>query len=290
MKFFRHLVLSSMLISSAQTYAANWVDDLLNLTGTSLIFEQNIVQQALQDNQTIPDLNQLLENSHFQAWAGARLWIVYSANGQLQSYQLKEAINNEANQRGLLLSNKLSANDITLLNIAITSYKTNSQPLKTLLQQQQYDGLVLINQKDNIFTWKILTPNQQFLGAISQDGLIYLPHIWAENLGMAWQWPDLNNDFLVRIDNIKLFEQFIQSEQILKTHCSQVRLLSIDGYQVNFACQTNLNYSQLHDKLRQIPVFSAKQSTMAATNLAMPVMMGRQLSQRFLHYQWLNNF
>jgi hypothetical protein len=59
---------------------------------------------------------------------------------------------------------------------------------------------------------------------------------------MAWQWPELGTDFLVRIDNIKLFEQFIQSEQILKTHCSQVRLLSIDGYQVNFACQTNLNY------------------------------------------------
>ena len=290
MKFFRYFILSYLLLSLPCAYAATWADDLLNLTGTSLIFEQSNVQQALQDNNSTPDINQLLENSHFKAWAGARLWIVYSVNGQLQSYTINERLNNEANQRGLLLSNKLLPNDANTLSNAITNYKSNPQLLKALLQQQQYDGLVLINQKDNTLTWKILTANQSYLGAISQDGLMYLPHIWAENLGMAWQWPELNNDFLIRIDNLKLFEQFIQSEQVLKNNCSQVRLLSIDGYQANFACQTNLNYQQLHDKLRLIPLFSTKQTTAAANSLAIPVLMGRQLSQRFLNYQWLNNF
>jgi len=290
MKFFRHFILSTILLNLPCAYAADWIDDILNLTGTSLVFEQAAVQQALLDNSTAPDLNQLLENSHLKAWAGARLWVVYSVNGQLQSYTINERLNNEANQRGLLLSNKLLPNDANSLSNAITNYKSNPQLLKALLQQQQYDGLVLINQKDNTLTWKILTANQSYLGAISQDGLMYLPHIWAENLGMAWQWPELNNDFLIRIDNLKLFEQFIQSEQALKNTCSQVRLLSIDGYQANFACQTNLNYQQLHDKLRLIPLFSIKQTTAAATSLPMPVLMGRQLSQRFLNYQWLNNF
>lgn len=290
MKFFRHLILSYVLLFVPYAYAVDWIDDLLNLTGTSLIFEQNTVQQALLDNNNTPDLNQLLEKSHFQAWAGARLWVIYSANGQLQNYALSDRLTQEANQRGLLLNNKLTASDITALNNALNNYKTNPITLKTLLQQQQYDGLVLINQKDNTLTWKILTANQQFLGTISQDGLIYLPHIWAENLGIAWQWPELNNDFLIRLDNLKLFEHFIQSEQALKNTCSQVRLLSIEGYQANFACQTNLNYQQLHNKLRLIPMFSIKQTTAAANNLPMPILMGRQLSQRFLNYQWLNNF
>lgn len=290
MKFFRHFILSYILLNLPCAYAADWIDDLLNLTGTSLIFEQNSVQQALLDNTSTPDLNQLLATSHFQAWAGARLWIVYSANGQLQSYNLNDKINNEASQRGLMLSNKLSANDLSLLNNALNTYKTTPNLLKNLLQQQQYDGVVLINQKENTLTWKILTATQSYLGAISQDGAMYLPHIWAENLGIAWQWPELGTDFLVRIDNLKLFEHFIQSEKALKNQCSQVRLLSIDGYQANFACQTNLSYSQLHDKLRLIPLFSLKQNAVAASSLPTPVLMGRQLSQRFLNYQWLNNF
>lgn len=290
MKFFRHLILSYVLLCVPYAYAVDWIDDLLNLTGTSLIFEQNSLQQALLDNNNTPDLNQLLENSHFKAWAGARLWIVYSANGQIQAYSISERLSAEANQRGLFLDNKLTTDNAAILNPAINNYKTNPTLLKTLLQQQQFDGLVLINQKDNTITWKILTANQQYLGAISQDGLIYLPHIWAENLGMAWQWPNLGNDFFIRIDNLTGFEQFIQSEQAVKNICSQVRLLSIDGYQANFACQTNLSYPQLHDKLRLMPLFGVKQSTAAANSLTMPILMGRQLSQRFLNYQWLNNF
>lgn len=289
MKFFRHLILSYVLLCVPYAYAVDWIDDLLNLTGTSLIFEQNMVQQALLDNNNTPDLNQLLEKSHFQAWAGARLWLVYSANGQLQQYPLSERLTQEANQRGLFLDNKLTTDNAALLNPAINNYKNNPNQLKTLLQQQQFDGLVLINQKDNTITWKILTANQQYLGTISQDGLNYLAHIWAENLGITWQWPSLGSDFLVRIENIKDFEQFIQSENSLKTVCTQLRLLTIDGYQANFACQSKLSYQQLHDKLRLVPIFKQKQSAVAA-NIPLAVLMGQQLSQRFLNYQWLNNF
>ena len=92
------LILSSFISTS---WAEDWSNELLNLTGTSLIFDEPTVQQKLHQPQR-PDFNELLSSSNFKAWAGTRLWIVQSNQNQIESFELKPYLNTEANHHRLL--------------------------------------------------------------------------------------------------------------------------------------------------------------------------------------------
>ncbi|MBK9185951.1 MAG: hypothetical protein IPM78_06505 [Moraxellaceae bacterium] len=277
------LILSSFISNS---WAEGWSNELLNLTGTSLIFDEATVQQQLHKPQR-PDFNELLSSSNFKAWAGARLWIVQKNQNQIQNYELKPYLNTEANQRGIILFNQLNKTDIPLLTQAINQYQTQPQLLRELLNKQQTDGLVVISSQAQEIQWQIFGASSSVQGKISNEGLIYLPHIWAENLAMSWQWPELNNGILFRIDNISQLEQFIDAENALQTACSQLRILQVVGTQADFACLSTQSYTYLVNQLRLIPQLAHVPFIHQA--LAPNVLIGQQLTQRYLHYQWLTD-
>ena len=104
---------------------------------------------------------------------------------------------------------------------------------------------------------------------------------------MSWQWPELNNGILFRIDNISQLEQFIDAENALQTACSQLRILQVVGTQADFACLSTQSYTYLVNQLRLIPQLAHVPFIHQA--LAPNVLIGQQLTQRYLHYQWLTD-
>jgi len=274
------LCIASTVIN--HSWAADWPNELLNLTGTSIIFDNTDVQKSLQQMQT-PDLNQLLQDSHFKAWAGARLWVVQLSNNQVQFYKLDKTLETNAQQRGIMLTNQLDNAQLPLLQQAISQYASDTSLLNNLLKQQQSDALLTISPQAQFSQWKILSSEYQLSGTVKKEALDYLAHIWAENLGMIWQWPELKTGILLRIDNISHFEQFIQAENALKTACPQLKLLQINGYQVDFHCITTASYPQLVDKLRLVPQLLAQP---LATGISANVLIGQQLAQRYAYYYW----
>ncbi len=277
------LMLSSFVSSS---WAEDWSNELLNLTGTSLIFDEVTVQQQLHKPQS-PDFNELLGASHFKAWAGARLWIVQSNQNQIQNYELKAYLNTEANQRGIILFNQLNKSDIPLLTQAINQYQSQPQLLQELLNKQQTDALVVVSSQANEIQWRIFSSDTNIKGKISVDGLVYLPHIWAEHLAMSWQWPELKNGILFRINNVSQLEQFIDVENALQTACSQLKVLHVVGTQANFACLGTQSYTHIANQLRLIPQLA--HVPFLHPELAPNVLIGQKLAQRYLHYQWLTD-
>lgn len=274
------LCIASTVIN--HSWAIEWPNELLNLTGTSIIFDNTDVQKSLRQVQT-PDLNQLLQDSHFKAWAGARLWVVQHTNNQVQYYKLDKNLENQAQQRGIMLTNQLDNAQLPLLQQAINQYASDASLLNNLLKQQQSDAVLIISPQAQIIQWKILNAEYQLNGTIKKEAFDYLAHILAENLGMVWQWPELTTGILLRIDNVRNFEQFIEAEAAIKNICPQLKLLQINGYQVDFSCTTTASYPQLVDKLRLVPQLLAQP---LATGISANVLMGQQLAQRYAYYQW----
>jgi hypothetical protein len=146
---------------------------------------------------------------------------------------------------------------------------------------------VVISSQAQEIQWQIFSADSNVKGKISAEGLVYLPHIWAENLAMSWQWPELKNGILFRIDNASQLEQFIDVENALQTACSQLRILQVVGTQANFACLSTQSYTHIANQLRLIPQLA--HVPFLHQELAPNVLIGQQLAQRYLHYQWLTD-
>lgn len=267
----------------AKSWAADWPNELLNLTGTSLVFDDATVQKQLSQTQT-PDLNQLLTKSHYKAWAGARLWIVQFSEHQIKPYDVPASVTEQANQRGIILSNQLNTIDIPLLTQAIAQYQQNPQALSALLNKQHSDALLVISTQATKTHWQVFGTSFSANGTIDSEGLTYLPHIWAENLGMIWQWPELDDGILLRIENITQLEEFVAAENALQNACPQLKLLQILGTRADFACLKAPSYQHIVNQLRLTQPLVAR--PFAAQNLSAQVLIGQELTRRYLRYQW----
>jgi hypothetical protein len=270
----------------AKSWAADWPNELLNLTGTSLVFDDATVQKQLSQTQT-PDLNQLLTKSHYKAWAGARLWIVQFSEHQIKSYDVPATVTEQANQRGIILDNQLNNTDIPLLSQAIAQYQQNPQALNALLNKQHSDALLVISTQTPKTHWQIFGTSFHLNGTIDTEGLTYLPHIWAENLGMMWQWPELDDGILLRIENITQLEEFVAAENALQNACPQLKLLQTLGTQADFACLQASSYQYITNQLRLSPALVAR--PFSAQNLSAEVLIGQELTRRYLRYSWQND-
>lgn len=267
---------------TTKAWATDWPNELLNLTGTSVILDEASIQPLLKQS-TAPDLNQLLQLAHYKAWAGARLWVVQFSQHTIKPYPISSIINTQANQRGILLNNSVQANDIPLILEIIRQSPQATNHLQTLLKQQQSDALLVISPQAELIYWHIFSPEFSTAGHIPTQGSAYLPHIWAENLGLLWQWPELKTGILIRLDNIASLTQFIEAETALKTVCSSLKTLQIVGTQTNFIC-TGVSYPSLQTQLALIPQLTPL--PFAYQQLPSQIMIGQALSQRYLHYQW----
>lgn len=277
----RVAILTAMLVSPLLHADSQWSDDLLGLAGTSVVFDTPAVQQALQNNQT-PDLGQILQQADMKPWAGARIWLVQQIGNTLQPFSVSQIMLNEANHRGLMLNTALSQDGKAQLLQVLSQPKINWDELRKLLASQQSDALLVLNNKNNLYFWQMLSPPQRTSGTISQDAGKYLPHIWSENLAMAWQWPELGPDILIRISGISSLNQFKAAETALESACTTVRTLHVSPDTVDFACRSANNL--IPDKLNLIPQLVAK--PMISKDLSTETLMGRQLAQRFASYQW----
>ncbi|MCB1659732.1 MAG: hypothetical protein H6997_10515 [Moraxellaceae bacterium] len=269
-----------------KSWADNWANELVNLTGTSIILDEAGVQDSLKQAPS-PDLNQLLELSNYKAWAGSRLWVVQFNQHQIQPYRVSTDLQTQANQRGIILLDTLKTTTIPLLTTAISQYQQAPQQLNELLNQQQSDGLLLISTQNQRIYWQIFSPHFKISGDISQEGTDYLPHIWAEHLGMIWQWPELDEGILIRVENISSLQQFIDAENTLQNACPKLQVLQVIGTQTNFACLGKPSYQQLVTQLKLSPQLSL--IPFAHPQLSPAVLIGQELSQRYLHYQWHND-
>lgn len=269
------------LASPALKADNQWSEDLLGLAGTSVIFDEALVQNALLNNQT-PDLEQILAQAGLKPWAGARLWLMQLVDNKPQPYAVSQALTDQANHRGLILDNTLNADSQAQLQQLFGQGQINWDDLHKLLASQHNDALLLLSQKNNLIFWQLFSPPQRLTGTISQDAAKFLPHIWSENLAMAWQWPELKQDILLRIDGITNLGQFKQAEQALKTACAPLRLLRVHATRTDFACHSANNL--IPDKLNLIPQLVAKPAS--SKNLSTETLMGRQLAQRYAAYQW----
>lgn len=272
-----------MLLAATFSCCANdWSDELLGLTGTSIVFDNADVQQALQTEQTRPDLEQLLQKTGMKPWAGARIWVVQLADNKIQPFSAPPQFVSEANHRGLLLNTTLNDGDkITLANM-LTQPKISWDNLQKLLISQNSDALVLINSKNNVHFWQLFSPPQRFTGSLASEGFDYLPHIWSENLAMSWQWPELKQQILVRIDGISQLKDFKAAEKALESACLSVQALRVSANSVDFACRSSNQF--IPDKLSLVPQLVAKPIVSKGVDAA--TMMGRQLAQRYVIYQW----
>lgn len=282
MTLVRHTVMLAAVLASTQLHAdSQWSDDLLGLAGTSVVFDTPAVQQALHNGQT-PDLGNILQQAGMKPWAGARIWLVQLSNNVLQPFAVSQIMLNEASHRGLILNTDLTPDSRTLLQQVLSQAKINWNELSKLLTSQKSDALLVLSNKNNLYFWQMLSPPQRTSGTISQDGGKYLPHIWSENLAMAWQWPELGQDILIRIDGIRALNQFKAAETALASACTAVRVLHISPDSADFACRSTNNL--IPDKLSLIPQLVAK--SISSKDLSTEALMGRQLAQRFASYQW----
>jgi hypothetical protein len=174
-----------------------------------------------------------------------------------------------------------------VLTQAINQYQSQPQLLQELLNKQQTDALVVVSSQANEIQWRIFSTDTNIKGKINADGLVYLPHIWAEHLAMSWQWPELKNGILFRINNVSQLEQFIDVENALQTACSQLKVLHVVGTQANFACLSTQSYTHIANQLRLIPQLA--HVPFLHPELAPNVLIGQKLAQRYLHYQWLTD-
>jgi hypothetical protein len=114
------------------------------------------------------------------------------------------------------------------------------------------------------------------------DELKYLPHIWSENLALAYQWPELKNNILIHINGIKNLTQFKAAESTLKSGCTALQVLQVLPQSVYFSCKSANNL--IPEKFKLTPQLVAR--PLLSIGLDENVLMGQQLAQRYMSYQW----
>lgn len=267
--------------SAISCYANGWSEDFLSLTGTAVAFDSAIVQNTLL-NEKSPDLGQLLQKTGMKPWAGARIWLVQSIDNKILAFPSNKTLETEANRRGLLINSTISEADKIPLQQALAQPKTNA--LKSLLSAQRSDVLVVLSKNNNNYnySWQLNTPSQRFVGTMAMDGLKYLPHIWSENLALAYQWPELKNNILIHINGIKNLTQFKAAESTLKTGCIALQVLQVLPQSADFSCKSANNL--IPEKFKLTPQLVAQ--PLPSLGLDENVLMGQQLAQRYMSYQW----
>lgn len=274
------LSLAGMLsLSAISCYANDWSEDFLGLTGTSVVFSSPIVQNALTNSQ-VPDLGQLLQKTGMKPWAGARIWLVQSIDNKIQAFPSNKILETQANRRGLLINTTLNEADKIPLQQILAQPKTGE--LNKLLITQRSDALAVITTNNGNYAWQLIFPPQRYVGIVPAASLKYLPHIWSENLGMAYQWPSLKKNILIQIDGLRNINQFKAAETVLKTACTSVQALEVQGQNSFFSCQSANN--TIPEKLKQIPQLVTQPS--ANMGLDESVLIGQQLAQRYIAFQW----
>ncbi|PTQ89293.1 hypothetical protein [Agitococcus lubricus] len=277
-------VLNVVCMLHVHTSHANeqqWSEDLLNLAGTTIIFEQAPVQQALVQQQT-PNLGQMIQQSDFREWAGARLWLISLQDNKIQAFTQNATLNEEAGSRGLSLNYDFPNDNNNAAQQFFNQGRINFGDLKAQLAKQHADAVVFIQEKNNLIFWQLYTEKERMSGTVNQDALPYLPHIWSEHLAMAWQWPELKQDILLRIDNIRRYSQLRAAEQAIANACRSSRLLKVTPNRAEFACKSANNL--IPEKLNLVPQLVLQPAS--TKNLSTNALMGRQLAQRFALYQW----
>ena len=265
--------------SALSCYANGWSEDFLGLTGTTIAFDSPIIQNALINDKS-PDLGVLLQKTGLKPWAGARIWLVQSIDNKVQAFPNNTLLKNEANRRGLSLNTTLNDADKIPLQQALEQPKTNA--LKNLLAIQHSDALVVLTNKNNNYSWQLVSPPQQYIGTMTTEGLKYLPHIWSENLAMSYQWPELKKNILVRINGIRGLAQFKTAEAVLKTGCSSLQVLHVSAQNAYFSCQSSNN--TIPEKFKLTPQLVPQ--PLLSLGLDDTALMGQQLAQRYIAYQW----
>lgn len=274
------LVFAAMGVHAAPP---SWAEDLLGMTGTVSVFDTPAVRSALLAGDNPKNLEQLTLAAGYRLWPGARLWLLEpGADQKLVPVTADAAFRQELDRRGLMAENPAPTNAaISLFQSAWRTAATDRKPLTKLLTESHVDGVVILT-RSNPLRWQLVLPDFNLTGSLDSSGRNYLPHVWAENLALQWQWPGLKQASLVEIQGIDGFSAFKLAETALGTVCQSVRLLRVQGETVSFACQSGAT-AAIPEKTGNLPLTL---QPFADHGLDDMILMGRQLSGRTGIYRW----
>jgi len=271
-----------LLLAAASACAAPplWAEDLLGLTGTATVFDAQSVRQAMSATDVQPDLELLAQSAGYRPWPGARLWLLEQTAAQkLTIYKADAAFRREMDRRGLIIETRVpEAWTATLPDLLRAK---DRKPLARFLSENQLDGVLILTPGTGL-RWQLALRDFTLTGALDSAGRLFLPHVWAENLALQWQWPALGQAALVEVTGINGFTAFKTAETALGTVCQSVRLLRIKGPDVAFACQAGAS-ARVPEKTGSLPLSPLP---LADHGLDDMVLMGRQLSARSGVWLW----
>lgn len=266
----------------AQAASPPWAEDLLGMTGTVTVFDTPAVKAALASSEPPRNLEQLALAAGYRLWPGARLWLLETAAEQKPvAVKPDTSLRQELDRRGLMVEQALTDNDIAAFQASLRTAATDRKPLMQLLSKLRIDGVVLMS-RSNPMRWQLVLPDFTLTGSLDSSGRLYLPHIWAENMALQWQWPGLKQSALVEVQGIDGFATFKLAETALGTVCQSVRLLRIQGEAVSFACHSG-SAATVPEKTGNLPLVM---QPFADHGLDDMILMGRQLSGRTGLYRW----
>jgi hypothetical protein len=99
---------------------------------------------------------------------------------------------------------------------------------------------------------------------------------------MSYQWPELKKNILIRINGIRGLAQFKAAETILKTGCASLQVLRVSSQNAYFSCQSSNN--AIPEKFKLTPQLVPQ--PLLSLGLDDTALMGQQLAQRYIAYQW----
>ena len=271
--------------SAASAAPPVWAEDLLGLTGTVTVFDAPVIRQALATDAPPGNLEKLALAAGYRPWAGARLWMLESAEKQkLSPISPDSVLKAELDRRGLVIENTVAPGAVTAFFNLMHGLTADRAPLVAFLASSGIDGVVLVS-RTNPLQWQLVMSDATISGSLEPGGRKYLPHIWAENLALQWQWPGLRQASLISIQGIHGFAAFKLAETALGTLCKSTRLLRIEGETVTFACQTGPQ-AAVPEQTGNLPLQAAP---LADHGLDDTILMGRQLCGRTAVYRWQAN-
>ena len=277
------LTLIALGLASLDAFAAapRWTEDLLALTGSTLVFDAPEVRQYLASGQDPGDIGQLARKAGYRAWAGGQV-LVLERKDKLVPFPGDAAFRNALERRNLMPA-IAPAGTIDALDKALpTPTAPDATALRKQLAALKLDALAVLTNDAKGVRWRLITPDVQQGGYLETRGLPYLPHLWADSLAMAWQWPDLRQGALIHIEGLNNFGLFKSAETLLGAACQQVRLLRLQDAKADFACQTT--GATVPDKLALLP--SLVTTPLADPGLDDALLIGRQLGNRYASFRW----
>ncbi|RZU45317.1 hypothetical protein EV700_2136 [Fluviicoccus keumensis] len=279
-------LLSGLCLLVAAGHAAAetpvWTEDFLGLTGTATVFDSPVVRDVLLSGSSPGNLEKLALTAGYRPWAGGRLWLLEAADKQKPVPIEPDAIlKPELDRRGLVVERKVPAASLTALYAVMHNLTADRSALTAFLATAQIDGIVVLS-RGMPLQWQLILPDLTLSGVIEPAGKKYLPHVWAENMALQWQWPGLRQASLVHIGNINSFTDFKTAETALGTICRSTRLLRIEGDTVSFACQSGPQ-AAVPERTGNLPLQAVP---LIDNGLDDMILMGRQLSDRSAVFRW----